>query len=111
MNGNRGRMVVQSAHGFLPSMWDSAKRFPADAEAYQNQSSAFKICLVTDSEEFLENLYSKYKLVCGASLVQERGTKADGSVNEAVKGITCLGLGPIEESLVGDDLKALKGFL
>ncbi len=111
MNGNRGRMAVQAAHGFLHSYWDSVNRFPEDALAYQNQGSAFKICLAVDSEEVLETLKNKYEPICGVRLVLERGTKADGSVNEAVKGITCLGLGPIDESRVGDDLRALRSFL
>jgi hypothetical protein len=42
------------------------------------------------------------------SLVEEKGTKADGSVNEAMRGVTNLGLGPIRSDQIGDDLKALK---
>ena len=111
MKGNRGRMVTQGGHGWVHVLWDAMKRFPADVEAYQNQDSAFKITLVVENDTALRELATKYKDVCGVSLVEERGTRADGTVNEDVKGVTCLGLGPISMDAIGDDLKALKVLL
>jgi hypothetical protein len=111
MNGNRGRMATQAAHAFLHSYWDSYDRFYDDADAYRAQPSAFKMSLVTDDAELLRSLAEKYRPICGVSLVEERGTRADGSVNEAVAGLTALGIGPIRSDLIADDLKALKGFV
>jgi peptidyl-tRNA hydrolase len=111
MNGNRGRMVTQSGHGWVHSIWDSMNRFPDDVKAYKEQGSAFKITLVVPDSEALKRLYDTYKNVCGASLVEEHGNKVNGEINEQVKGITCLGIGPIRSNLIGDDLQSLKPFL
>ncbi len=111
MNGVRGKMVSQGGHGFMHAYWDSEDRFPDDAKAYRRQTSAFKITLAVEDEGQLVALMEKYRPLCGVSLVEERGTKADGSINEKAQGVTCLGLGPIDADLIGDDLRALKGFL
>jgi hypothetical protein len=111
MNGNRGRMATQAAHGFLHAFWDGCDRFPEMTTAYRAQPSAFKVTLVAVDSEALRILEEKYRPICGVSLVVERGTKSDGSVNEAVKAVTCLGLGPILLDKIGEDLSGLKNFL
>lgn len=111
MNGNRGRMTTQAGHGFLHALWDAAERFPEMAYDYRKQRSAFKVTLIAEGSEALRILEEKYRPICGVSLVEERGTKSDGSVNEAVKAVTCLGLGPIPLDKIGDDLSALKNFI
>jgi hypothetical protein len=111
MNGNRGRMGLQMAHGYVHALWDAMDRFPEAHDAFRAQPSAFKIALTTDDPEVLRTLAEKYRPICGVSLVEERGTKADGSINEAVRGVTCLGLGPIRSDLIGEDLAGLKGFV
>lgn len=110
MNGNRGRMVTQGGHGWVHGILDAQRRFPESVEAFIAQPSAFKITLEAPDADTLIRLQEAYKDVCGICLVEERGTKADGSVNEKAKGITALGLGPIREDLIGDDLKVLKPF-
>lgn len=108
MKGNRGRMTSQAGHAFLHSWWDAAKRFPDDAMAYQLQNSSFKITLLVDEEEDLRNIASHYHDLCGVTLVEERGTKVDGGINEKVIGLTCVGIGPIHVDKVGDKLSTLK---
>jgi peptidyl-tRNA hydrolase len=111
MKGNRGRMITQGGHGILHAFWDAQRRFPDDALAYMNQSSAFKITKVVDNGDALRLLAVKYKDVCGISLVEEKGTRADGSVNVEVQDVTCLGIGPIRNDLIGEDIINLKLFL
>lgn len=111
MNGNRGRMAVQAGHGWLHAYWDAEKRFPEAVAAYRSQT-AFKVCLVTDSEEAIQAMFFLYSQICGASLVKESGSKSDGTTDEAAAfGLTCLGLGPLHADHVRDDLRALKSFL
>ena len=109
MNGNRGRMVVQAGHAFVHALWDAQDRFPEAVAGYRAQA-AFKIALATDSGEVLHALYEKYRLICGATLVQESGSKMSGDINEAVIATNCIGLGPIHVDLIGDDLSSLASF-
>lgn len=111
MKGNRGRLGTQIGHGFVHALFDALDRFPEDVRAYRTQSSAFKITLAVETGEQLQDLIERYRGVCGVSLVEERGTRGDGSVNEAVKGITALGIGPIRTDLVGEDLATLRPLL
>ena len=111
MKGNRGRMINQGGHGWIHSMWDAMDRFPEAVKAYREQKSAFKITLVVETAEELRALYEVYKDKCGITLVEEKGSRQNGEVNEEVKGVTCLGIGPIHADHVGDDLNSLKPFL
>lgn len=103
MGGVRGKMCTQAGHGYLHSFWDAAARFPDAAQAYINTSHAYKITLVVATVEELEALQERYKDVCGVSLVKDAGFTVFKEPT-----VTCLGLGPIFESNIGDDLKALK---
>lgn len=115
MNGIRGKMCTQAGHAYLHAFWDSVERFPGqhgfardepgDAEKYQNSERAYKITLVVDTVDELRALQEKYKDVCGTSLVTDAGFTV---FNEPTT--TCLGLGPIAEENIGDDIKALKTF-
>lgn len=105
MNGIRGKMIAQGGHAFLHAYWDSLNRFPEYAEAYKNSDHAFKITLVVEKTEQLETLRDAYKDLCGVSLVKDAGFTV---FNEPT--VTCLGIGPIPEDLIGDDLKSLKLF-
>lgn len=111
MKGNRGRMVVQAAHGYVHSLWDAANRFPNDHLLYQKQTSAFKMALVVPDETALRALYDAYRPICGVSMVEESGSRSDGTVNDEVRAVTALGIGPIRSDLIGADLKSLKPFL
>ena len=103
MKGIRGKMITQGGHGYLHAFWDAERRFPEDAQAYRDTSHAYKITLVVPTVEDLRVFEEKYRSVCGLSLVQDAGYTVFDEPT-----VTCLGLGPIRESLIGDDIKALK---
>lgn len=113
MNGNRGKLAAQAGHAFLHAYWDSLRpgvpgdmmKFMSQAMAYKDSDHAYKITLVVDTVAELEALRDAYKSVCGVSLVKDAGFTV---FNEPT--VTCLGIGPIREDLIGDDLKALKTF-
>jgi len=114
MNGNRGKLAAMSGHAFLHSYWDSMKigpagdrmKFVSQAQEYKNSDHAYKIVLIVDTIAELEVIQEKYKDVCGVSLVKDAGFTV---FNEPT--VVCLGLGPISEENIGDDLKELKLFL
>lgn len=121
MNGIRGKMCTQAGHAYLHAFWDAnyaenvepftteeviiAKRKADQARAYYNSERAYKITLIVDTVEELIALQEKYKDICGTSLVTDAGfTVFDEPTT------TCLGLGPIAEENIGDDIKSLKTF-
>lgn len=110
MNGNRGKMCTQAGHAYLHAFWNAMKvydpkEYPKrdQALAYQNSKRAYKITLVVDTVEELIALQEKYKDICGSSLVTDAGFTVFEEPTT-----TCLGLGPISEDNIGDDLKQLK---
>jgi peptidyl-tRNA hydrolase len=115
MNGIRGKMCTQAGHAALHTFWDAMYRpgmdaikdahIPAQAVAYQNSERAYKITLVVDTVEELKALQEKYKDICGTSLVTDAGFTVFTEPTT-----TCLGIGPIGENNIGDDIKALKTF-
>lgn len=111
MNGNRGKLASMAGHAYLHSFWDamhqddpmekSHKR--EQAIGYHNSERAYKITLVVDTVDQLVVLRDSYKNVCGVSLVTDAGfTVFDEPTT------VCLGIGPISEDNIGDDLKTLK---
>jgi peptidyl-tRNA hydrolase len=132
MNGIRGKMCTQAGHAYLHAFWDGVQAYEGpwwdeenikdedrqkinayritaqkreQAIAYQNSDHAYKITLIVDTVDELKALQEKYKDICGTSLVTDAGFTV---FNEPTT--TCLGLGPISEDNIGDDLKALKTF-
>ena len=111
MGGNRGKMAAQAGHAYLHAFWD-ANRVSAEtnkirqAQAYYESERAYKIALVVDSVAELLVLQRKYQDICGTSLVEDAGFTVFSEPT-----ITCLGLGPISEDNIGDDIKALKVFM
>jgi peptidyl-tRNA hydrolase len=111
MNGIRGKMCTQAGHAYLHAFWDAMKSEEVNyykrgqAIAYQSSDHAYKITLIVDTVEELKALQEKYKDICGTSLVTDAGFTV---FNEPTT--TCLGLGPISEENIGDDIKALKTF-
>jgi len=119
MNGNRGKLAAQAGHAYLHAYWDaenyldrpvtevSMAEWSARKDllvAYRTGGKATKVCLVVETTEQLRELEAAYRPVCGVSLVTDAGlTCFDG-----VPTVTCLGIGPIRDEDVGDDLKALK---
>ncbi len=103
MKGIRGKMMTQSGHAYLHSYWDAVKRFPRMARAYRDTSHAYKITLVVPTVADLQKLWETYYGVCGVSMVTDAGfTVFKGATT------TCLGLGPIFEEDIGEDLRAIK---
>lgn len=110
MNGNRGKLASMAGHAFLHSYWDAMKtnklRYNQKSEQginYKNSERAFKITLVVDTVAELEALQAQYKKLCGTSLVTDAGLTV---FKEPIT--VCLGIGPISEQNIGDDLKTLK---
>ncbi len=65
---------------------------------------AYKIVVVVDTVAELEELATAYKNEdCGVALIKDAGFTV---FNEPTT--TCLGIGPIREENIGEDLKALK---
>lgn len=127
MNGIRGKMCTQAGHAYLHAFWDAnqtmlnphggAGTVPVNADkanqaiAYMNSDHAYKITLVVDTVEELRALQDKYKDICGTSLVTDAGFTVFKDENgNPLPTITCLGVGPISEDNIGDDIKALKTF-
>lgn len=114
INGVRGKMCTQAGHAYLHAFWDAwDERQEGEVQpqklqqaiAYKNSERAYKITLIVDTVEELVALQEKYKDVCGTSLVTDAGFTV---FNEPTT--TCLGIGPISEENIGDDIKALKTF-
>lgn len=110
MNGNRGKLASMAGHAYLHSFWDAMQsnklRWNGKAEQainYKNSNLAFKITLVVDTVNELTILQERYKNICGTSLV----TDAARTVFTEPTTV-CLGIGPIADYNIGDDLKALK---
>lgn len=106
MGGNRGKMGTQAGHAYLHSYWDAVDRFPEHAQAYRDTDHAYKITLVVPTVADLARLHSAYRKVCGVSLVKDAGFTVFKEPT-----VTALGLGPIPEDLMKDDLKELRPFM
>jgi peptidyl-tRNA hydrolase len=109
MNGIRGKLGTQAGHAYVHAFWDSADRFPEEAQVYRDSQMAFKITLVVPTVEDLQKLHEHYHDVCGVSLVTDAGRTVfkneDGSPCPTT---TCLGIGPLRDSLKGEDLVGLR---
>ena len=114
MKGNRGKLAAMAGHAFLHAYWDSLKpgpvgdwaKFVHQAQAYQKSDHAYKITLIVDTVAELEKLQSSYNDVCGVSLVKDAGFTVFDEPT-----VTCLGIGPIREDQIGEDLSSLKTFV
>jgi peptidyl-tRNA hydrolase len=120
MNGVRGKLASMSGHAYLHAFWDATRisvlnDFDMDliqekkieqAVAYKNSERAYKITLIVDTVEELVALQEKYKDICGTSLVTDAGFTVFKEPTT-----TCLGIGPISEENIGDDIKSLKVFI
>ena len=117
MNGNRGKLASMAGHAYLHSFWDSDRRFPSyyggiggdsigPADAYKNSGLAFKITCIVDTVDQLKTLEESYKSVCGVSLVTDAGRTVFPEPTTV-----CLGIGPIYQSGVMEDLSGLELFL
>lgn len=105
MQGIRGKMTSQAGHAFLHSFWDAEERFPEDAQAYKDSAHAVKITVRVNTEAELLELYEKYSTTVGTTLVKDAGFTVFSEPT-----ITCVGIGPIPEALIGEDLRTLRLF-
>lgn len=105
MNGVRGKLLTQGQHGILHSFWDAEARFPEQAAEYKNSEHARKINVSVETDEELQELRDRYAAVCGVSLVKDAGFTVFKEPT-----ITCLGIGPIREEDIGEDLRSLPLF-
>ena len=114
MNGIRGKMCTQAGHAYVHSIWDAfapsfnlIKMFRKikQAYAYKHSERAYKITLRISTVDELKALQEKYRDICGTSLVTDAGFTVFAEPTT-----TFLGIGPIREDKIGDDLKALKTF-
>lgn len=105
MNGIRGKMCTQAGHAYVHCSWQAAKEFPEQLTAYMESDHAYKITLIVDTVEQLIQLQEAYKNKCATKLVTDKGFTVFTEPTT-----TCLGIGPIPEDLIGDDIKALKTF-
>ena len=113
MNGNRGKLAAQAGHAYLHAWWDSFTRFTPSfkgsssdcpAGQYKMSGKATKVCLVVETVDELREIEARYRPVCGVSLVTDAGiTCFNGEPT-----VTCLGLGPITDEQVGEDLRSLR---
>ena len=115
MNGNRGKLASMAGHAYLHTYWDAMndsnplKVKEQQANAYKNRvgdGPAYKITLIVDTVDELKALQESYKDVCGTSLVTDAGITV---FNEPTT--VCLGLGPIREDQIKEDLSSLKIFI
>lgn len=106
MGGNRGKLASMAGHAYLHAWWNSSTNYPEAAIGYKNGGPAFKITLVVPTTDELLPILTKYKDICGVSLVTDAARTV---FNEPTT--VCLGLGPIRVDDIGDDLKSLKVFI
>jgi len=105
MSGVRGKMCTQAGHAYLHTFLQATKEFPQLAEDYLNSAHAFKITLIVDTVDQLKAIQEAYKTVCATKLITDKGFTVFTEPTT-----TCLGLGPLPETMIGDDLKVLKTF-
>ena len=103
MNGIRGKMITQGGHAYVHCGWDAEQRFPEDMEAYKRSDHPRKITVRVDTDLELFELFEAYKKICGVSLVKDAGFTVFREPT-----LTCLGIGPIHEDLIGLDISNLK---
>ena len=121
MNGNRGKLASMAGHAYLHSWWDSDDRFThlvgedtdyyrayndGPARKYKRSNLAFKITLIVDTVDELVTLHDLYKPICGVSLVTDAARTVFAEPTTV-----CLGIGPIHENMVKEDLSSLKVFM
>lgn len=104
--GNRGKMLAQAGHAYLHSFWDAQRRFPKMAQDYQESPRAYKIALKVAGEAELRVLHKTYAPLCGGTFVVDAALTVFEDET-----VTCIGIGPIPEELIGEDLFSLKLFI
>lgn len=99
---NRGKLGTQAGHAYLHA---GLKADPIAMQAYLDTKICYKITLVVDTIADLEALQAAYAPLTSTYLVKDAGLTVFGKPT-----VTCLGIGPITEDLVGPDISRLKLF-
>ena len=105
IGGIRGKIAAQAGHAYLHAFWNAAQKYPDTARAYQAGQHARKICLLADTNHQILQLVDKYAGICGTTVVVDAGFTVFSEPT-----LTCVGIGPIAEDQIQEDLKALKLF-
>lgn len=103
MNGSRGKLAAQAGHAYLHAWWNSVLRHPIKAFRYWFSPRAYKICLVVETTEELQNLVDHHKKIAGVTLVKDAGFTVFKEPT-----VTCVGIGPIYPEECNSVLKSLK---
>ncbi len=108
INGIRGKLATQAGHAYLHAFWDATNHSASYIEVtqaieYMKLERAYKITLVVDTVEDLLELEKAYEGKCGTSVVTDAGFTVFKEPTT-----TCIGIGPIREDMIGDDIKKLK---
>ena len=106
MNGVRGKMCTQAGHAYVHTLMNALEQFPEQAQEYLDGDHAYKITLVVDTVEELEQLQEAYKNVTATKLVIDKGFTVFTEPTT-----TCLGIGPLRDDLKGEDLALTKLFM
>ena len=101
MQGIRGKMASQAGYVFLHAYWDSLERFPEYAIEYRDSDHGIKITCVVETDLELKKLIT-YREIVGMTVVNDAGFTVFQEPT-----LTCVGIGPIPDELVGG-LKNLK---
>ncbi len=104
MGGNRGKLAAQAGHAYLHAFWDSTNHFPILAKRYRDGERAYKITLFTETTKELCELYDELLALdkFGVTLVRDAGfTVFDGPT------VSCIGVGPLPDSLKPESIKNL----
>lgn len=117
MQFNVGKMASQAGHAYLHAWWDLEENLYKDNEPGTGNpyhrlwfhyrfgpDGATKICLVVDTDAELVTLYEAYKGKTGTTLVVDEGR----TVFNFVPTQTAVGIGPLSQEMIEDDLKSLK---
>jgi peptidyl-tRNA hydrolase len=106
MGGNRGKLAAQAGHAFLGAFQSAWRSHYGTAIRYRDEDGQAKIVVLVDTTEELGPFAKRYGSITGVKLVTDVGrTVFNGPTR------TCLGIGPIADEDVGEDLKALKVLL
>lgn len=104
MNGIRGKLASQAGHAYLHAFWDAlSKNYNPDEIAEYQQSRAYKITLVVETDAELVALHRAYQDFCGTALIEDAGFTVFKEPT-----ITCLGIGPVRESRIDPVLRDLR---
>lgn len=105
MTDFRGKMCTQAGHAYLHCALLAQEKFPQQFTDYINGDHRFKITLIVDTVEELLQLQNNYHTVCATRLITDKGFTVFAEPTT-----TCLGIGPLNEDMIGADLKTLKLF-